>query len=384
MRGAADMITVKIPYVHEDVDRHGNVRIYFWRKGERKIRIRETPGTEAFEKRYRELLAANTAPSPPTEEAPGSKPIPGTWRWLCVCYFKSMTFLTLDPETQTTRRGVLERTFKELIHPESSDRFANLPVRLMTAKHVEVLRDRKLKTPNAANDRVKVARYVFNWAMEQKPPLAIGNPAQGVRLIKVASSGWHTWTTEEVAKYEQRHPIGTKARLALALFMFTGSRRSDAVRLGRQHESSGWFKFRQFKNRNRHPVDIEIPVLPELQRIIAASPTGDLTYLVTDYGKPFSTAGFGNKMRQWCNEAGLPHCSAHGLRKAGATLAAENGATELQLMSIFGWKTMQEAERYTRAARRKKMAGDAMGLLQGPRPKNENKSRTKVSHRQRG
>ena len=101
----------------------------------------------------------------------------------------------------------------------------------------------------------------------------------------------------------------------------------------------------------------------ELQRIIEASPTGDLAYLVTDFGKPFSIAGFGNKMRQWCNEAGLPHCSAHGLRKGGATRAAENGATDHQLMTIFGWKSIQEAERYTKAARRKKMAGDAMPLL---------------------
>jgi len=32
-------------------------------------------------------------------------------------------------------------------------------------------------------------------------------------------------------------------------------------------------------------------------------------------------------------------------------------------MAIFGWQTIQEAERYTKAARRKKMAGDAMSLL---------------------
>jgi len=36
-------------------------------------------------------------------------------------------------------------------------------------------------------------------------------------------------------------------------------------------------------------------------------------------------------------------------------------------MSIFGWKTIREAERYTRAARRKKMAGDAMPLILRPK-----------------
>jgi site-specific recombinase XerD len=100
-----------------------------------------------------------------------------------------------------------------------------------------------------------------------------------------------------------------------------------------------------------------------------------LAYLVTDSGRPFSIKGFGNKFRQWCDEASLPHCSAHGIRKADACLAAEEGATSHQLQSMFGWKSIQEAERYTQAARRKKMAGDGMPLLR------RGEARTKVSRR---
>jgi hypothetical protein len=48
---------------------------------------------------------------------------------------------------------------------------------------------------------------------------------------------------------------------------------------------------------------------------------------------------------------------------AGATIAAENGAAAHQLMSIFGWLTMKEAERYMRSAERRRMAGDAAELL---------------------
>jgi hypothetical protein len=107
-------------------------------------------------------------------------------------------------------------------------------------------------------------------------------------------------------------------------------------------------KFTQYKNRNRDPVTTEIPILPPLQQVIDASPTGDLTFLVTAQARrPFTAAGFGNWFRDRCNEAGMPHCSAHGLRKAGATIAAENGATVHELMSVFGWLTMKEAERYT-------------------------------------
>jgi Phage integrase family len=119
---------------------------------------------------------------------------------------------------------------------------------------------------------------------------------------------------------------------------------------------------------------MEIPVLPDLQRVIDASPTGDLTFLVSEWKRPFAVSAFGNWFRTRSDEAGLPQCSAHGLRKAGATIAAENGATEHQLMAIFGWATSKEAERYTKTAQRKKMAGEAMSLL--VRPKDEQK----VSH----
>ena len=107
--------------------------------------------------------------------------------------------------------------------------------------------------------------------------------------------------------------------------------------------------------------------------IIAASPCGDLTFLENDLGRAFSAAGFGNKFREWCDEAGLPHCSAHGLRKAGATIAAENGATEHQLMAIFGWTTPAMAAVYTRAANRKRLAGEMMGLLATASDQTENK-----------
>ncbi|MEI9901164.1 MAG: hypothetical protein WDN31_14625 [Hyphomicrobium sp.] len=63
------------------------------------------------------------------------------------------------------------------------------------------------------------------------------------RPCKVSSKGHHTWTSEELEQFEARHPIGTKARLAFGLLIYTGVRRSDVVRLGRQHVRDGWLKF---------------------------------------------------------------------------------------------------------------------------------------------
>jgi integrase len=104
-----------------------------------------------------------------------------------------------------------------------------------------------------------------------------------------------------------------------------------------------------------------------------------LAYLETQFGNPFTGNGFGNRFRKWCDEAGLPHCSAHGLRKAGATIAAENGATEAQLMAIFGWSTLKEASRYTRAARRKKLAGAGMHLLVPDQTENKSPAPQKMA-----
>ena len=192
--------------------------------------------------------------------------------------------------------------------------------------------------------------------------------------IKSGSQGFHSWTIEEVELYEARHPIGTKARLALAMLLYLGARRSDIVLFGRQHVRDGWLRFTAFKGRKRSPVTLELPVLPELQEVIESSPCGNLTFLVTNFGKPFTSNGFGNRMRKWCDEAGLTGCAAHGLRKAGASIAAENGATDHQLMSIYGWKTIKEAQRYTRAARQKVLAGSGMPLLR------RLKKGTKASH----
>jgi integrase len=205
-------------------------------------------------------------------------------------------------------------------------------------------------------------RQVFKFGIRKK--LAPSNPARDVEYFKSGSEGFHTWTPEEVQQFENRHPIGTKARLAMALLLFTGQRRSDIIRFGKQHAQGGKLTFTQFKGRNRKPHRLTLPMLPALRRVLDGTACGDLTFLVNDWNRPFTDAGFGNKFRDWCNQADLQHCSAYGLRKAGATIAANNGATSRQLMAIFGWDTLKEAERYTRKADQEPLAESAMHMLE--------------------
>jgi integrase len=340
----------------EDKDRHDNVRIYFRAKGKPKTRLRGTPWTPEFMAEYE---AAKGHPGLSRKAGISA----GTWRWLCTRYFSECTeYKMLDDRTNRVRRAILESTFDEPIAPNSPKFFKDFPLSRMGTDAIEVLRDRKIDTPQAANSRVKAIRQVFKFALRKK--LTQNNPARDVEYFKSGSTGFHAWTIDEVRQFEERHPIGTKARLALGLLLLTGQRRSDVIRFGRQHVRANKITFTQHKGRNRKPKKLTLPVLPALQDIIDATPCGDLTYLVNDFGRAFTDAGFGNKFRDWCDQAGLHHCSAHGLRKAGATIAANNGATSRQLMSMFGWETLKEAERYTRSADQVRLAESAMHLIE--------------------
>jgi integrase len=229
---------------------------------------------------------------------------------------------------------------------------------MLKTVHVRRQRNKLTHTPEAATGLVKALRHVFKYALEEE--LVENNPARDVPYLhKEGSEGFHTWTREELTQYEAYWAIGTKPRLAMALLLYTGQRRSDVVLLGRQHEKNGELHYRQVKTGQ----GMVTPILAELRHIIDASPCGDLTYLVTDFGKPFSAKGFEVRFWEWCDKARLLKCSAHGLRKAAATSAAEKGATEAQLKAIFGWKSSSEVDRYIRKARQKKLASDAQHLV---------------------
>lgn len=348
------MINTRLKYCVFDPDPNGNPRYYVRKPGRTKIRIRESfegPDgriTEAFMKAYFTALAAIDGKTPATATPPRDK----TFNWLVDQYYRSPEFGRFDPLTQADKRSVLNRFCATA---------GDLPYAAFRRDDVERSRDKRSATPGAADKLVKYLRSMFNWAVSKKH-LSI-NPAVGVAKIN-ETVGWHTWTPEEVDIYRKHYAIGTKARLALELMLNVGARISDAARIGRQHETKGWLKFVAWKNRNRKSrKTIECPITPDLSAALAETPTGDLTYLVNDLGKAFTINGLGNKMRDWCDGAGLPQCSSHGLRKAAAVILAENGATAPELCAIFGWSKLETAEVYIREAQKRKMVGNAFARL---------------------
>jgi integrase/recombinase XerD len=345
---------VRLKYIWEDRDRHGNVRTYVKVPGRKKVRIREQPGTPAF------MIAYQAAVEGVTPAPKGSAR--GSFGFACKAYYVSAVFKKLDPQTQAWRRNELDRI---------CEKHAAKPIGLMKPEHVRALRDEK-PTPDGSNMRLKALRALFKWAVEANE--APHNPAKEVDMLKTNSTGYHTWTEEEVAQFEERHAVGTKARLAMALMLYTTGRREDATRFGPQHirirkvivdnkpVSVKRIVYTQAKNEHLNAVHMDIPLHPELERIINATPSGHLTFLVTAFGKPFTPAGFGNWFGDQCKAARVPG-RAHGLRKATATRLAELGATPHMIQGLTGHRTLKEVEVYTRAANQKLLADSAMQKL---------------------
>lgn len=291
------MARIKLKYVVEDLDRHGNIRRYFRRKGQPKIRLSGLPGSEEFMEAYRSALANLPEDRPRTV----GRPAIGSFGHVCLSYYASPTFKRLSPSTQSWRRRALD----SICEKHGDKRIAG-----MNAKHVRVLRNEMAKLPGASRNRLKALKALFAWAVDEG--LATDDPTLGVKNIAYVTKSHHTWTLDEVEQYENRHPVGTKARLGLALLLYTSWRREDAPRIGPQHvyeerqpdgSEKKRIKYRLAKNEDRGPVDMDIPLHPDLAAIIDATPSGHLTFLITAYGKPFTTGGFGNRFKDWCRQA---------------------------------------------------------------------------------
>jgi integrase len=292
---------------------------------------------------------------------------PQTLAWALERYRNSSAWSALSNATRRQRENIFRAVTKTA---------GDVLLSTVTTKEIVAGRERRKDTPHAANNFLKAMRGFFAWASDENGGnLIIVNPTKGVKKLAGENdeTGFHTWTAEELERFEAFWPIGTRERLAFDLLLYTGLRRGDVVRVGKQHVRDGEIIIRTEKHhRGKSGARIVIPILPPLAASIAATKTGDLTYLVTEAGQPWVKESFGNWFREACSKAGGPG-SAHGLRKAGATRAAENGATVLQLMAMFGWRTAKMATHYTEAADRARLGREGAKYLLSERPENKNR-----------
>lgn len=331
------------PGVSKHRGRDGRIR---WRargKGKPEIMLPGVYGSPEFIAAWQEWKNERA-------EIGAGRTLPGSLSALLAAYYTSPEFGALSKATQMQYRATLER-----LRVKNGDK----PKEVLTRKNIIAIRD-QLK-PEPSNMMLRAIRHVCRYAVLREM-LGV-DPTAGLKKVRTKSTGFHSWTDEDVEQFEAFWPVGSRERLALALLLYTAQRRSDVVRLGRQHASNGALTFRQVKT----GVRLTIPIVEPLRQAIEAGPTGSLTYLETGLGKPFTAAGFGNWFGAACRKAGLTACTAHGLRKAAATRLANAGCTAHEIQSITGHKTLGEVQRYTRDADQKRLAEAAAGHLIGPK-----------------
>lgn len=336
------MATIKLKYVNEYVDGTGKVRRYFRKGGKRLGPLPGLPGSREFREAYEAYLAEQPVPIQPKPE--------GSFGRIVTEFYGSALFTkNLKPSSQRLYRIVLDPLAQEHGHRAVS---------LMTRDAVERIINRiGLQHPSMGNTTRAVLRRLMGFAV--KRGLIAFNPASGLEMFKTGEH--HTWTEAELQQFESRWPLGTRERLAYALLLHTTQRIGDVARMHRRDIIDGAIHVVQEKT----GAELHIPISPELVEAMRAYPARGLTLIGTINGAPLTVRGLSALMNRAIDRAGLPErCVPHGLRKASMRRMAESDATEKQIASFSGHKTLREIERYTRAADQKKLARAGMAKLQ--------------------
>jgi integrase len=335
-------VTKPYPYLYADIDRQGAERWRLRAPGQKTVTIKGKFGSPEFAANYRAAMEGDVV----ERKSPTGKH--GTFNALGRDYLRSAAFAELAPETKRKRRGMVERFL---------DRFGALPVAGLERKHIKRIMDELAGRPGTARTMLSMLRVLIAIAIEDG--IRGDDPTSGIKRPKLSKDGWHSWEDVEIEQYEAKHPVGSTARLALALALYTGQRTSDLIVMGKQHVRDDKISVVQHKTGTR------LWVHPDLKAILDATPSPHLTFLISGHGKPYASAKtFGSAMSAWANQAGLSGCPPHGLRKACCRRLAEAGCSATEIMSISGHKSLAEVERYVRAANQKGMAERAISRTQ--------------------
>jgi integrase len=264
-------------------------------------------------------------------------------------------FRSMKTTTQTVYRKIIEKLCRET--DKTGQPYSDKSVVTLRREHIVKLMTARAERPDSANGLRKALRAMMKHAVEAG--LRDDDPTRDVRAIRVKTGGYQR-AGQRTRFQNSRLDPGRLARSSGPRpLLYTGQRRSDVVRMGRQHIRNGALQVRQMKT----GTELTIPVHATLAGIIAETPTDNLTFLMPQFGEPFTAAGFGNWFREQFDSAGPPHCSAHGLRKAAARRLAEAGCIEHEIAAITGHASLREIARYTKAADQKRFAESAMSKV---------------------
>ncbi len=323
-------------------------RRWRWRHKGREVQLGTDYGSADFIRRYEEA-EKGVAPS---------RTAPGSIDALAIAFYQSPRFTKLGANTKTTYRGIIDR-FRES-KTDKGVRRGSLLVRDLRRSSVMKIMGSMSDHPGAANNLLRMLRMLMKLALQLE--WRDTDPTLGVDKFPTGP-GFYTWSEADIAKFYERHEIGTIPHTAMTLMLCTAAARADVVRLGWGNVREGRIQYRRQKMLTRDGVLVDIRIHPDLAAVLDHLPRDSFTFLETRYSKARSPKAFGGAMRKWCDAAGLPECTSHGLRKAMARRLGEAGCTPLQIAAITGHKSMVEVAHYAEAANRANMADDGFDKL---------------------
>ncbi len=331
-------------YVTSFVDRHNKERFRF-RRGKVSIYL-PVPGSFHYKEAYDKAL--NSA-------GVFRKGREGSINDLVARFYRTMPFRRTSEGWQRTMRQSIE-PFREEYGNDMARNFRPKDIDKIVADRFEPrLVDGKRVGGSASAERLReMLKRLFALAI--KLEWITANPVDQSEPVRHKGAGFYAWTEKDIAAYRAHWPLGTKARLALELMLWTGARRGNAHKMTPPED--GRIKAVAVKTGK----EINLPVAPALQAAINAMSEGEIgeTLVTTSFGKPYTVNGFGNKVREWCSAAGLPQCTSHGLRKALTARAANAGVGQQGLKSLGQWSQDSEVAIYAASANRNALAEDAL------------------------
>jgi integrase len=343
------------PHLLREVSRHGTIRWVVRIDHGPRIPLPGEYGSPDFMAAYHAAINGRLAPlqRPRADDK--------SLRFLAERWQASSAWAETMPATRQKRSEILRRVLESA---------GNAPYKSVTKAAIVAGRERRAKTPAAANNFLAVMRALFKWAVDND--FLDANPTDGVRDLKRpnAARGFPVWTDDEIGRFRARWPLGTRERLAFEIMATAGLRRGDAARLGRQHvsEVAGVTVLRLRTEKGDRQVVREI--MPELKAAIDAYPlTAGLAFVARADGAALTKRGFGDWFRDACRAAGVKK-SSHGLRKHDATALAHSGASEAELEGAMGWSPGSGMARiYTHERDDELLASRAVAKLKAARVK---------------
>jgi enterobacteria phage integrase len=334
------------PFVEVWRDRHGKVRVYFRKERGPRLPLPDSIGSDEFNVAYHAALTGQI--DPPRQRH--VRAAPGTIGALIISYMQSAAYRGLRETSKTGYRSRIEMLRTQHGHRS----IEGLSRERIITGILQPYADR----PGAALATLKMLRVLIRHSID------IGwlkyDPSLGIKRPKTQEI--RSWTDAEIEAFETRWTTGTKQRLAFALMLYTGQRRSDVHRMTWADVSGPTIRVVQQKTRRK----LVIPLHHALRKVLAATEREHVTIINTEYGKPYTVDGFSQWMRDAITAAGLPlDCQPHGLRKAAGRRLAEAGCSANEIMSVLGHQTLAEAERYTRDADQVQLATGAFAKLEG-------------------